>query len=430
MATGESQSRFKRKLKALKQRLWKKRSSKTEDSFAFPLLVSPDGQTFGRPVKRSKLPGKIMEQFSLIITEINDYNGSQKVHDRILREVAANPILARTVIKNWSLLMILLCAHNLDPHVIMPAMKVLIQHNPASLLWQIDDTDIFSRPIHAIARFETICELMPWIAKNYAWVLDHPVLDKCPPSVELIRNFKLRSCSKDLMLSFFQTYPKALTQVDEKKSVPLQQMLCGDLNVDKDRFDLFMWMAKKNPDALLHRDDFNWTVLHYACGLIYVTEAKANVEVFQITKYLLEQNPEHVIVRDNHGGLPIHMLVGKYSRKNILEVDLLGSLLQICPDSYDSRGYANYTLPSSVPFLQKLKPILERTDTLLDERSRMEKLSTAFHAGIGEGSQPLSIYGSWIEQRINETKEKLNETDAEMEQVYNEFGGNRIKFSE
>ena len=312
----------------------------------------------------------------------------------------------------------------------MPAMKVLIQHNPASLLWQIDDTDILSRPIHAIARIETICELMPWIAKNYAWVLDHPVLDKCPPSVELIRNFKWRSCSKDLMLSFFQTYPKALTQVDEKKSVPLQQMLCGDLNVDKDRFDLFMWMAKKNPDALLNRDDFNWTVLHYACGLIYVTEAKANVEVFQITKYLLEQNPEHVIVRDNHGGLPIHMLVGKYSRKNILEVDLLGSLLQICPDSYDSRGYANYTLPSSVPFLQKLKPILDKSDVLLDERSRMEKLSTAFHAGIGEGSQPLSIYGSWIEQRINETKEKLNETDAEMEQVYNEFGGNRIKFSE
>ena len=431
MVSEKSNSILKKKLSSLKRRILKKFASKEEeDSYEFPLITSPDGVKYGRPIKDNKIPWKIRNEFSKVITETGLDDASQKVHDRVLRAVTANPILARVVPQNsnkWSLLMILLCVNGLDPDLIIPALKVIIESNPAALLWQIEDTDVLPRPIHILARFEAYSSLMPWIATHYSWILDHPVLKDFPPSFELVRNYRMGGCSAELVREFFEIYPQGLSHIDEKGRMPLHQMLCGRENDGTDYADLFRWMATQVPNALNHQDNTNWTPLHYACVKMYAaSHSYASNAMLKITKYLIRNSPESIFVEDTHGCLPIHILVAKYQLSGYLEIPVVGALLRIYPDCYDMPGYPpdNFA-PSSVPFLEDLKPILDESDELLDDLSIHGNIQDNLDEAMGDEppSLPVDIFLSWTKFRIEELDGAVNNTYDEIEEVYIDYGG-------
>ena len=429
MVSEKSNSILKKRLSSLKRRILKKKSKEEEDSDKFPLIISPDGVKYGGPIKDNKIPWRLRTEFSKLISESGHDDASQKVHDRVLREVAANPILARVVPQNsnkWSLLMTLLCVNGLDTDLITPALKLIIESNPAALLWQIEESEILPRPIHIIARFEAYSALMPWIATHYSWILDHPVLKDFPPSFELVRNYRTGGCSAELVREFFGKYPQGLSQIDDKGRLPLQQLLCGGRGSrdDADYADLFRWMAKQNPSSVHHQDNLKWTPLHYVCVKMYSeSHSYANNAMLKIAKYLIKNSPKSIFVEDTLGGLPIHVLVAKYDLSGYLEVPVIGALLRMYPDCYDKPGYDNLA-PSSVPFLEDLIPLFDEADDLFDDLSIHEGIQDNLAEAIGDkpASLPVDIFLSWTKFRIEESNEVVVETYEEIEEVYREYG--------
>ena len=160
------------------------------------------------------------------IISTNDNSSEEDIralNELIQREVTAKPNLAKIIkyeVERVCYLLLVACA-NLDDEQFHPAIKCLIEANPSALLWYSNTGKIV---IHKIAGHSTHCLLMPWIATNYQWVLDHEICLERPPAFRLFDRYADREdtgCTAAIIRQFFEAYPQGLTQVNEYGHTPL-----------------------------------------------------------------------------------------------------------------------------------------------------------------------------------------------------------------
>ena len=110
---------------------------------------------------------EIKSQFNQLLNAIFSTNSNSSEEEirafkeHLQREVTTNPILARIMKGNNSLLDACITRQYEHFH---PAIKFLILANPFALLWQADNDNDEERIIHMIAGHTSHCVLMPWIA--------------------------------------------------------------------------------------------------------------------------------------------------------------------------------------------------------------------------------------------------------------------------
>ena len=123
------------------------------------------------------------------MTEAENIAAYERIHECIQVEVNKNPIHSKTVSKallHWSLLKT--ACENLLRVESHPIIRFLIERNPSARLWNrkyCQDIDN-SSPVYIISRHQIHYLLMPWIAKHYPWVLDHPDCQEWPPSIYFV----------------------------------------------------------------------------------------------------------------------------------------------------------------------------------------------------------------------------------------------------
>ena len=88
----------------------------------------------------------------------------------------ANRDLAR-IVKEGNTSLLWFACFKLD-ELFHPAIKCIIESNPSSLLWE---TEYFLSCVHLISLGTSHCVLVPWIATNFQWVLDHEISHRFPP---------------------------------------------------------------------------------------------------------------------------------------------------------------------------------------------------------------------------------------------------------
>ena len=73
-------------------------------------------------------------------------------------------------------------------HFYIGIIRFLIERNPSARLWNRKDyKDIENlSTIYIISRHQIHYLLMPWIAKHFPWVLDHPDCQERPPSIYFV----------------------------------------------------------------------------------------------------------------------------------------------------------------------------------------------------------------------------------------------------
>jgi len=160
--------------------------------------------------------------------------------------------------------------------------KCLIQAYPSALLGPPDGYTIHS-PVYMIANHPEHCVLMPWVATNYTWVLDH---ERCIQAVfALLRMYNQRqrtSCSSTTIKDFFEAYPPALTK--RRNGMSILHMI---LRPQECEVNLFKWMAGQCPSSiLLEADHPNGNLpLHISCLLLSMSGSSNSNK---ICKYLID----------------------------------------------------------------------------------------------------------------------------------------------
>ena len=335
-------------------------------------------------------------QFNQLLNAIiaaND-NGSEEeikaLNELVQREVTAKPILAR-IVHDFSSLLSVVCTTCQCEHF-HPAIKFLIVANPSALLWQSHLGGRIDRIINIIANHSVHCVLMPWIATNYQWILDrdHDIFPH-PSVFDLLHRYANREetgCTAAIIRQFFEAYPRGLTEINEYGYSPLHEILMGSAECEP---DLFKWMAEQCPSNMLHTDrEGEWTPLHRACRSL--TRHRGD-DSSEICKYLIEQCPESVRVLDNDRCLPIHMLLRHCQHRIVKEVVVL--LLREYPESYDMATVQSIPptpAPSSNPFVQRIKPLLDEEGELKENVAYLQQVSGVFHDAVEgtDNSSPLA----------------------------------------
>ena len=332
---------------------------------------------------------EIKSQFDLILDCIfstNDNSSEEEIralNERVHHEVTTKPILAR-IVKQRNTCLLDACT-TCQCEQLHPAIKFLIEANPLALLWE---TDRGWRIIHKIAGHTSHCVLMPWIATNYQWVLDRDHDIYLFPSVfHLLNRYANRreetGCTAAIIRQFFEVYPQGLTQVNDAYDDgynPLHAILMGSAECE---LDLFTWMAEKCPSNMLKTDRNEATPLHRACRFLINHRGYNSSE---ICKYLIEQCPESVQMLDNMERLPIHFLLDHCHHRIVKEV--VACLLREYPESYNI-ATSGGRVPSSIPFIQRIKPLLDEEIELKENIAYLQDVSGLFHDALGTAS-PLA----------------------------------------
>ena len=342
------------------------------------------------------------------------------LNERVCREVTSKPILARIVKGNISLL--LFACFMLDEQF-HPAIKCLIEANPSALLGK-STVRAGRNIIHDIAGHPTHCVLFPWIADNYKWVLDHERCLEFPPVFDLILQYVYREsvptrCTDAVIQQLFEAYPQGLTQVDDRGITPLHLILMGSAGCEA---DLFMWMAKQCSSNMLKRDDVGWTPLHIACfSLAYYLEDDTHHvgddSRSEICKYIIAKCPKSVRILDNKERLPVHHLVRNCQHPLVKEVVVC--LLREYPESYDmdtARGVVE--APSSTPFIQRIKPLLDEERELKENIAYLPEVSGVFQDAVKVKDNPSLLASSTCDAFSNwATITFVQRLEARLEQV-------------
>ena len=342
----------------------------------------------------------IKSQFDLILSAVFSVNGDSSeeeiraLNERIQREVTAKPILARIMKGNASLLSYV-CI-NLDGKRFHPAIKFLILANPSALLWETDINYIGERTIHNIAGHSTHCVLMPWIATNYQWVLDNELCLEDPPLFYLLEQYARRrdetGCTAAIVQRFFEAYPQGLTQEDSNECTPLHAIVMGSAECEP---DLFMWMAEQCPSNILKTDNTEWTPLHYACNSLTCRE-ETDDSKSEICKYIIAKCPESARILEMDSHLPIHilLLISHCQHRPVKEVVMC--LLREYPESYDvaAPNDTGDLVPSSIPFIQRIKSLLDEERELKETIDYLREVSTVFQDAVEGTDNPSSLASS------------------------------------
>ena len=361
-------------------------------------------------------------QFDLILSAIYSIDWNSEIEaliERIESEVTAKPILARIMKCNASLISV--ACTNLDDEHFYPAIKFLILANPQALLWQ---SSTGKRIINKVANHPSYCVLMPWIAANYQWVLDHERCHEYPPVLCLLRRYAERDetscCTAAIIRQFFEIYPRGLTQqgVMGTGFTPLHAIVFGSAECEP---ALFKWLAEQCPSNMLKTDREGETPLHRTCNSLISHQARhQGNDSSEICKYLIAKCPESVQILDNLRWLPIHDLLDHCQHRPVKEVVVC--LLQVYPESYDveaETGYESDDLtPSSIPFIQRIKPLLDEEMELKENIAYLRDVAGLFQVAVdgAENSSPLAsstcdAFGNWA------TVTFVKRLEARMEQI-------------
>jgi len=303
-----------------------------------------------RPLAMNRVDRELRNQFKVLIEAMKVVNTDREeipyeaLNRRILQEVTDKPILARMISSRAgvgageSLLLVACCYLDLDTS--HDVIKSLIQAYPRALITYSEN----GTPLYMIANHPQYCTLMPWIATNHTWILDHEVdKDRIQSAVfafQLLERYIRRrgtSCTATTVINFFEGYPRALKQLDRFGFRVLHKVLVFGRECE---VDLFKWMAERCPSSHLLdiRNPEGSTPLHLACKKL--AEHKGN-DSSEICKYLIDKCPEAVHVRQTMGNrmdggsasihtmrttnyLPITIFL-----KNVISVSL-GRFLSVC----------------------------------------------------------------------------------------------------
>ena len=357
-------------------------------------------------------------QFDLILSvihRINDNSSKEEIRalsERIQREVTAKPILARIVAGNhqFSLLSWEICS--LYNELFHPVIKFLIEANPSALLWKTDTNLNCERTIHNLAGHSTHCVLMPWIATNYQWVLDHEICLEFPPVFELLNQYASGNATGatecTAVRQFFEAFPQGLTQQDVMGTgfTPLHAILYGSADCDA---DLFKWIAEKCPSNMVKTDEEGETPLHDACRSLGHSSSS------EICKYLIAKCPESVRIMTDRSALPIHELLSHCQHRRVREVVVC--LLRAYPESYNMAS-RHSSAPRSVPFIQRIKPLLDEESELKENLAYLQEVSVVFQNALDDTPNPSPLasstcdaFGNWA------TVTFVKRLEARMEQI-------------
>ena len=348
---------------------------------------------------------EIKSQFNQLLNanifSTNDNSSEEETRaldGHVQNEVTAKPILARIMKGNASLLSV--ACTNLDDEYFHPAIKCIIGANPSALLWDTA-TYIYTveRMIHKVAGHPTLCVLMPWIAANYQWVLDHEILClEDPPVFCLINQYANRGatkCSAAIIQQFFEAFPRGLTQINKKYGfTPLHAIICRCKHECEP--DLFKWIAEKYPSNMLKTDRNKAAPLHYACRSL---TRHLGDNLSEICKYIISKCPESVRMRTNGSELPVHVLLRHSQHRTIKEVVVC--LMRAYPESYNM-ATSGGRVPSSIPFIQRIKPLLDEEKELKENVAYLQEVSRVFQDAVDDTPNPIQLasstcdtFGNW-----------------------------------
>ena len=401
--------------------------------------------------------GELKAQFDDLVAEIHNIQGEENIMlltERIILEVTANPLLAKIfVAEDRSSLLMEVCTEPYGDYS-HPLIKFLIEAHPYALLWVGDEC-----PIYAIAGDPTHCVLMPYIAENYPWVLDHEQCIKKPPVHTLIRMYSYREregaiggikCTADTIKRFFWAYPQAHQQANQITLVrqvvrpiegdtigimsaletpiptggghPLHMILKGRRECE---FHLFKWLAEQCPDGMLKTDCEGKTPLHFAC--LALIRHRGSMTSLQICKYIIKNCPVSVRVAGSREELPIHYLLRHCHHRSVLEVVIL--LLREYPESFDIEG-ANYPAPKSIPFVQRVMPYLNEERELKKNANGLKEISGTFKVAVDEAStnkkaglvgSAHNVFNSWATSCIQGLDLKKERISKNLQGLCDEF---------
>ncbi len=331
--------------------------------------MSQEKPEFLKPIPDSELTEELRRKFHMLIEEVGDQFNNEFV--------SAHPILAHTVAEQMSRvsLLLVLCTKAMcktDYPSFQKSIQFLIQQNPHALLWGHDGGFDHELPIHLIAKHKHFCLLLPWIAECYPWVLEHELCQKNPPHAELVRHHVIsRVCDRYFIQNFYEIYPKGL----QEKGVggfsfaefPLAKLLMGSEEPDA---DLFIWMAKRFPEAVHHELRHGLTALHLVCNSLAMDAIECSYfpdqctpNMAKICRFLISEHPQ--LIRKQvfgTGSLPIHELAGFCNRPIVQEIVIL--LLKAYPECVQVEVGGSHPELSSVPFIQQvLRLIRQELDT-------------------------------------------------------------------
>ncbi|CAJ1964373.1 unnamed protein product [Cylindrotheca closterium] len=363
-------------------------------------------------------------------TEAEVKGACEDLNQRIIRAVTENPILARVIDTNlldWSLL--LLACEKLHREWSHPAIKFLIEKNPAALVWRRSDMDHGgAAPIHVIAKNSIHCELMGWIAETYPWVLDHRHCRRYPPTFDLLEQYSGSGCPASSVRRFLQAYPNALSQKNMYGDKPLGAVVGGYNECDA---ELFKWMAEQDPKAMKRRSRMgNISVLERVCFGMNEFAHYGNDSI-EIIKYLIKECPK--LVRQRGGrALPIHALVEKCNRRVVQDATIL--LLKAYPESYDIPGRF-HKAPNTSQFVKRILPLIDRERELKEFMSMLTDVSTHFPKAISVNNSTLlhgvsNVLAAWSTDRRKRVELELQGLPAQMEAVQKEFEGPDVESDE
>jgi len=337
------------------------------------------------------------------IGEVND-------EERLRLEVTANPTLSRITYNGKSILFEILERRRRMEEERLSIIKFMIQMNPSALIWKrsaqwyprVGFTFGGMPPIFMIVHNGLHCILMPWIAANYSWVLDHK--DGKRSVFDLIDHYNRRydtsQCTTALIKQFFEAYLQALaTQEDNNENSPLHSILSS-------RYcdvDLAKWMAQQCPNNMLKTNSDGQNPLHIACSSL--SKYKED-NTSKICKYLITNFPESVRIFDRNSRLPIHLLLDKVIDKCQYKCvrEVARCLLREYPKYYAIPTEFSF-VPSSLPFIQHIKPLLDKEKELVENANQLRQMSV----GLEEMPGTLSTaVGCTSDQLVRSTADVLN----------------------
>lgn len=339
----------------------------------------------------------------------------EELNQRIQQEVTDKPILACIVSAESNQSLLSTACRNLNLGTSHDTIKCLIQAYPSALLGTPEArlNRLYAQiPIYMIVNHQEHCVLLPWIATNHTWILNHDSCLEYPPVIDLIKMYATRrpnSCTSATIKDFFVAYPRAFTQKRGSMTI-LLFVLKGTRECEA---DLFMWMAERCPSRyLLETDSDGRTPLHHACRSLSTYKGRDSCE---ICKYLIDKCPASVRAPGIDDILPIHFLLSSHFYQLVREV--IVCLLREYPESYDVRA-SDGLPPSSKFILDEEKELKETAASLMDSTSSLTKASSCTNDKLMRSAS--TVFDSWATSFINTTDNKLESISVKLQEMCNE----------
>lgn len=187
---------------------------------------------------------------------------------------------------------------------------------------------------------------------------------------------------------------------------PLQRCLNGWEECDA---DLFIWMARKCPEALLHRGLNGFNTLRSACSNLSITveeevdaPSQCTENMARICRFLVSECPQLVRVKGKDGrGLPIHQLARRCNRPLVQEIIIL--LLKEYPECIEVKASSYLPNLEDVPFIQQVLPLIQLELKIEDERPRLTTASANLSLVVAGSSDDICdqvsvIFSAWVDE--------------------------------